>query len=68
MTQEQKWDSQSLEDAHVGYTLVKYTLEKYMYIFLKGIAAILYFRAFMPPYSREALMPPYTPRSIYAFL
>ena len=38
-----------------------------MYIFLKSIAAIIHFRALMPPYTREAFRPPYTPRSIYAF-
>ena len=63
---------QSLEDT-LKYTLGKYTLEnytlvKYMYIFLKSIAAIIHFRALMPPYTQVAFRPPYTPRSIYAFL
>ena len=61
-------NSQSLEDTQVGYTSQKYTLEKYMYIFLKSIAAIIHFWAFIPPYTQEAFRPPYTPRSIYAFL
>ena len=39
-----------------------------MYIFLKSIAAIIHFWALIPPYNREAFRPPYTPRSIYAFL
>ena len=37
-------------------------------IFLKNIAAIIHFLALMPPYTREVFRPPYTPRSIYAFL
>ena len=56
-------NSQSLEDTQVGYTS-----GKYMYIFLKSIAAIIHFQALMDPYTREPFRPPYTPRSIYAFL
>ena len=54
---------------HFGeiYTLEKYNSEINMDISLKSIVAIIHFRA-LTPYTREALRPPYTPRSIYAFL
>ena len=35
---------------------------------MKSIAAIIHFRALMPPYTQVAFRPPYTPRNIYAFL
>ena len=66
-------NSQSLEDTKVRYTLQKCnlgkcTLKKYMYIFPKSIAVIIHFWTLLPPYTREAFRPTYTPRSIYAFL
>ena len=45
---ELSWAANKIKYTYKTYAYQKYTLEKYMYIFLKSIAAIIHFQASVP--------------------